>query len=641
MPEHQQIQQSKKTNTIFQKQATPIIQPPVSNPYSIIQRAKINPKSLTHADIMQLQRTIGNRAVGRLLTGIGNYFAAQQALVQRQEIPEEEETCPSCMQRQEVLEEEEPLQGKVIETIQRQEIPEEDEPLQGKFTEAIQRQEILEEEEPLQGKMTGTIQRQEIPEEEPFQAKRENNTGIPDNLKAGVESLSGMDMSNVRVHYNSDKPAEVGALAYTQGTDIHVAQGQEKHLPHEAWHVVQQAQGRVQATMQLKGVQINDDNGLEQETDAMGERAFTSGQDVFFRQGAYEPGSRRGQELVARELTHVVQQTSPQLQRTSLPTAAFIFEHISPRSLVVQSKNDKPKRHKNVTGKEKNDIEEAVRKNNTKQFTELAQTLYNKNQLYYVQLLVYKLKKHQNTPVKLKIWLTYSPVDALNSSSVTNYMKKAEADKGYLQSLGKDNIIGSVLPLGQRYKAKLNMGQGLVANLGQYILFSDEFSDCSPIVLFNPESKNGALFHFPSGALKEENEKKDAKNFNIILGALYNMCRNINPTEIHLNKRYIDNKLGPPLNNRGDRVILKGLFKRICPQANVFYIPVAGNQYAVTLGGGNKVLIDTDFPTDGEDTLDATHDRTGEERLALEGKWQRAPAAIKYGIDMENREDQD
>lgn len=37
-------------------------------------------------------------------------------------------------------------------------------------------------------------------------------------------------------------------------------------------------------------------------------KAFTTGQDVFFRQGAYQPGSRGGQELIAHELTHVVQQ---------------------------------------------------------------------------------------------------------------------------------------------------------------------------------------------------------------------------------------------------------------------------------------------------------------------------------------------
>ena len=108
---------------------------------------------------------------------------------------------------------------------------------------------------------------------EPIQMKQRNSTGMPDQLKAGVESLSGMDLSDVRVHYNSDKPAQVGALAYTQGSDIHVASGQERHLAHEAWHVVQQAQGRVQPTMQLQGVKVNDNPGLEHEADIMGARA--------------------------------------------------------------------------------------------------------------------------------------------------------------------------------------------------------------------------------------------------------------------------------------------------------------------------------------------------------------------------------
>lgn len=107
----------------------------------------------------------------------------------------------------------------------------------------------------------------------PVQMKK-NNTGMPDQLKSGVESLSGMDMSDVRVHYNSDKPAHVGALAYTQGRDIHVASGQEKHLAHEAWHVVQQAQGRVQPTLQLQGVKVNDNPGLEHEADVMGAKAY-------------------------------------------------------------------------------------------------------------------------------------------------------------------------------------------------------------------------------------------------------------------------------------------------------------------------------------------------------------------------------
>jgi len=76
--------------------------------------------------------------------------------------------------------------------------------------------------------------------------------GLPGQLKAGVESLSGMRMDHVKVHYNSSAPAQLNAHAYAQGSDIHLAPGQEKHLPHEAWHVVQQAQGRVKSTTQMK-----------------------------------------------------------------------------------------------------------------------------------------------------------------------------------------------------------------------------------------------------------------------------------------------------------------------------------------------------------------------------------------------------
>ncbi len=105
-----------------------------------------------------------------------------------------------------------------------------------------------------------------------------NQTGLPDNLKSGIESLSGMSMDAVKVHYNSSQPAQLNALAYAQGTDIHVGPGQEQHLPHEAWHVVQQAQGRVKPTTQMKeGVPVNDDEGLEREADTMGARALQQG----------------------------------------------------------------------------------------------------------------------------------------------------------------------------------------------------------------------------------------------------------------------------------------------------------------------------------------------------------------------------
>ncbi|MEE3718592.1 ribonuclease domain-containing protein [Tumidithrix elongata RA019] len=124
-----------------------------------------------------------------------------------------------------------------------------------------------EEEEAIQGKFETDVTVQTKTEIQP------NQTGMPDRLKDGIESLSGIDVSDVRVHKNSPKPSQIDALAYAQGNDIHLASGQEEHLPHEAWHVVQQKQGRVQPTLQTQGVGINDDTGLETEADVMGAKA--------------------------------------------------------------------------------------------------------------------------------------------------------------------------------------------------------------------------------------------------------------------------------------------------------------------------------------------------------------------------------
>lgn len=105
--------------------------------------------------------------------------------------------------------------------------------------------------------------------------RKANTTGLPDRLKAGIENLSGYAMDDVKVHYNSSQPAQLQAHAYAQGNQIHLGPGQERHLPHEAWHVVQQKQGRVQPTKQLKSsVPVNDDAGLEKEADVMGAKAL-------------------------------------------------------------------------------------------------------------------------------------------------------------------------------------------------------------------------------------------------------------------------------------------------------------------------------------------------------------------------------
>ncbi|MFN6945977.1 MAG: DUF4157 domain-containing protein, partial [Cytophagaceae bacterium] len=100
------------------------------------------------------------------------------------------------------------------------------------------------------------------------------------NVQAKMESSFGADFSNVNIHVG-EQASSVGALAYAQGNDIHFAPGQynpetqsgQELLGHELTHVVQQRQGRVQATTQAKGLAVNDDPALEHEADVMGKKA--------------------------------------------------------------------------------------------------------------------------------------------------------------------------------------------------------------------------------------------------------------------------------------------------------------------------------------------------------------------------------
>ncbi|MGH8050920.1 MAG: DUF4157 domain-containing protein [Arenimonas sp.] len=103
------------------------------------------------------------------------------------------------------------------------------------------------------------------------------HNALPDPMRNAMEHMSGMDLSSVNVHYNSREPSQLGANAYAKSNDIHLAPGHENELPHEAWHVVQQMQGRVQADGIRNGIPTNLDKDLESEADSMGEKSTTHG----------------------------------------------------------------------------------------------------------------------------------------------------------------------------------------------------------------------------------------------------------------------------------------------------------------------------------------------------------------------------
>lgn len=98
--------------------------------------------------------------------------------------------------------------------------------------------------------------------------KTANHTGIPNTMKKHFEKNSGYCLNDVRVHYHSDKPAQLQALAYTQGNRIYIAPGQEKHLAHELGHVIQQKKGIVRPTATINGMAVNQEKSLEKDADS-------------------------------------------------------------------------------------------------------------------------------------------------------------------------------------------------------------------------------------------------------------------------------------------------------------------------------------------------------------------------------------
>lgn len=107
---------------------------------------------------------------------------------------------------------------------------------------------------------------------------------------------------------------------------INSARGSGQSLVPKLQAQMEQAMG-----VDFSGVRVHVDARADQLNRSVGARAFTTGQDIYFQQGAYVPESREGQELIAHELTHVVQQNGGQM-------AAQHNAVITPSNVAVQRK---------------------------------------------------------------------------------------------------------------------------------------------------------------------------------------------------------------------------------------------------------------------------------------------------------------
>jgi uncharacterized protein DUF4157 len=203
-------------------------------PSTILQRAALAPESLRPAEVVRMQQTLGNRAVGGLL----NQSSSQRPLIQAKltvNAPGDEYEQEADRMAEEVMR---------MPAVQRAELEDEDE-----------EPEIMTKREPAHA-AGGAFEAGEAFEQQLGASQGQGQPLLP-SLREEFEAKFGADFSGVRVH------------ADNQSAEMNRA---------------------IQA------------------------RAFTTGQDMFFGQGAYDPGSRGGQALIAHELTHVVQQVGEQIQ---------------------------------------------------------------------------------------------------------------------------------------------------------------------------------------------------------------------------------------------------------------------------------------------------------------------------------------
>ncbi|HLO85888.1 MAG TPA: DUF4157 domain-containing protein, partial [Nostocaceae cyanobacterium] len=202
--------------------------------------------------------------------------------IQREAAPEEEELkmkpLSSTIQREAAPEEEEIQTKSLSSTIQREAAPEEEELKMKPLSSTIQREAAPEEEEIQTKSLSSTIQREAAPEEEePVQAKSSDGaTPATANLEESINSAKG---SGQELAPNVRKSME-GAF----GADF-------------------------------SSVKVHTDSKSHELNQSIQARAFTTGQDIFFRQGEYNPDSHSGQHLLAHELTHVVQQNGSKVSK--------------------------------------------------------------------------------------------------------------------------------------------------------------------------------------------------------------------------------------------------------------------------------------------------------------------------------------
>jgi len=134
------------------------------------------------------------------------------------------------------------------------------------------------------------------------EVRKDHGGSEPAGLAGLQRAVGNRAVQRLLVQRSGDGPSE---LDDETASRINSARGGGQPL-----HAGTQTQMGEALGADLSGVRVHTSPEAHDLNQRLGAKAFTTGTDVFFRQGAYQPDASSGQELIAHELTHVVQQST-------------------------------------------------------------------------------------------------------------------------------------------------------------------------------------------------------------------------------------------------------------------------------------------------------------------------------------------
>jgi hypothetical protein len=179
-----------------------------------------------------------------------------------------------------------------------------------------------------------TVQRQEMGDEDEVRLKSDAGSGGKQEAGVGVTGVRKSPIQRLTINRAVNSEGETQEASAQLEASIQGKRGSGQPLDESVREPMEGAFGA-----DFSGVRVHTDGKSDELNQAIQAKAFTTGEDIFFREGAYEPGSRGGQELLAHELTHVVQQKGEAVQKEEeIVVNATTNKKIQPTIITVEDK---------------------------------------------------------------------------------------------------------------------------------------------------------------------------------------------------------------------------------------------------------------------------------------------------------------